>query len=97
MAAADNHLPAPTPMHAAAHIPLEILGEIFSHCDTPTLAVVSLVSFDCLALSAKLLYEDITLQDARSLGKLLGDPVSPFFSFPLLQRSQAICRAGTTS
>ena len=57
--------------HDSLYIPPELLREIFSHCDVPTLAVVSRVSFACLAASSKLLYEDITLKDAQSIVELL--------------------------
>ena len=63
-------------MHAAAHIPHELLGEIFSHCDSPMLAALSRVSFVCLELTSKLLYTDITLKDAKSIAMLLRLEVS---------------------
>lgn len=52
-------------------LPYEILGEIFTHCDAPTLAAVSRVSFACLELTSELLYTDITLSDAKSMAMLL--------------------------
>lgn len=82
----------PTTSTASGHIspsffPGEILGEVFSHCDRTTLAtVVSLVSFDCLALSARLLYEDVTVDTAQRLARLLRIPVNTatpsYFTLP---------------
>jgi hypothetical protein len=51
--------------------PTEILREIFSHCDQPTLAAVSRVSFGCLELTSRFLYEDVVVRDLRSLARLL--------------------------
>lgn len=48
-------------------IPNEILGEILSHCDADTLAVVSRVSSACLELASPFLYTDIVLRDAESV------------------------------
>ena len=56
--------------------PDELLGEIFTHCDAPTLAAVSRVSFACLELTTKLLYTDITLRDVKSIIKLFKLKVS---------------------
>jgi hypothetical protein len=52
-------------------VPPEVLSEIFSYCDQSTLAVVSAVSFACLELASRLLYEDVVLDDARSVERLL--------------------------
>ena len=57
--------------------PHELLKEIFSHCDPPTLAAVSGVSFACLELSAPNLYTDIVLRSATSVVKLFRLRVSP--------------------
>lgn len=50
--------------------PYEILGEIFSHCDQPTLGAVSRVSFACLELSSAFLYTDVVLKDLVSIRSL---------------------------
>ena len=50
--------------------PHELLKEIFSHCDSRTLAAVSGVSFACLELSAPFLYTDIVLRTTTSVVKL---------------------------
>ena len=66
--------------------PYELLGEIFTHCDVPTLASLSRVSFACLELTAKLLYTDITLSDAKSIIRLLRLTVSVFLTSSLPDR-----------
>ena len=60
----------------APAFPPEILCEIFSHCDPPTLAIISRVSLGCLVLSAEHLYEHVTLSTEQSLARLLRIPVS---------------------
>lgn len=61
---------------SSLYVPPELLKEIFGHCDVPTLAVVSRVSFACLELTAKLLYTDIILKDAKSIAMLFRLEVS---------------------
>lgn len=70
-------------MHASKsslYVPPELLSEIFTHCDVPTLASISQVSSTCLELTFKLLYTDITLRDTKSLALLLKLEVSTPFS-----------------
>ena len=58
------------------YVPPELLKEIFTHCDVPSLAALSRVSFACLELTAKLLYTDVTLKDVQSIVKLFRLEVS---------------------
>ena len=66
-----------SPRSSPLFIPHEILGEILSHCDARTLAIVSRVSLACLELAGPLLYGDIVLKTPRTIVKLLRLKVSP--------------------
>ncbi|KAL7413409.1 hypothetical protein BDY24DRAFT_390019 [Mrakia frigida] len=55
------------PSVAISTFPHETLGNVFSFCDAPTLAVVGRVNLACLELSSPFLYEDVDLKDTTSL------------------------------
>ncbi|KAL7409882.1 hypothetical protein BDY24DRAFT_418402 [Mrakia frigida] len=69
-------------------IPWETLLHIFSYCDQPTLASISLVSFGCWELAGPLLYEDVEINDLDGLASLFFIDALP--SSPRLQQATSL-------